>query len=166
MKTKIETPRATAAAEGALKMLTACKSAGDFKTAVKAIVKCQLDLCKDLESELAERKQICDERLAHIATQNDRISLAETHVAALQKDIADLNYLDGEASHGASELTNKVREINDLANKLWDWANMMPDEHLASLSKIIDLSGGVKPKASAESANDKLTDSRDANQKP
>jgi chromosome segregation ATPase len=110
MKTKIETPRSNAAAEGALKMLTACKSSGDFKTAVKSIVECMLDLCKDLESELAERKTMCDERLAHIATQNDRISLAETHVKALQKDIETMKYLEDESQHGVDELRRKLDE--------------------------------------------------------
>ena len=46
-----------------------------------------------------------------------------------------------------------LQEINALANRLWGWANMMPDENIAQLSKIIDLSGGIQPKASAEPAN-------------
>jgi hypothetical protein len=110
---KSETTRSKIAAEGALKMLHACKNSNDYQTAVKAIIRCQLVLCADLESEL-----------------NDRKSLAETHVSALQKDTCDIR--------------NKVEEINNLANKLWDWSGMMPDEHISSLSKIIDLSGGPK----------------------
>lgn len=62
---------------------------------------------------------------------------------------------DDLAEH-SRKLEREINEINKLANKLWGWANMMPDENIAQLSKIIDLSGGV-----AEPANAELSDRRD-----
>ena len=42
-----------------------------------------------------------------------------------------------------SRLQKQLEEININANKVWGWSNMMPDENVDQLSKIIDLSGGV-----------------------
>lgn len=41
----------------------------------------------------------------------DEKELAQTHVAALKKDIEDLIYLDGEAAHGASEMQQKNERL-------------------------------------------------------
>jgi len=107
------------------------------------------------------------------------IKAASDKLIELESENEALKYLDDEASHGASELTNKIGEINALANGLWDWSNMLDDTNLERLRKIIKLSGGVvcrscagsqkfrdtnlecpdcKPDAPAEPANSKLTD--------
>lgn len=42
-----------------------------------------------------------------------------------------------------NRLQKQLEEININANKVWGWANMMPEANVDQLSKIIDLSGGV-----------------------
>lgn len=39
--------------------------------------------------------------------------------------------------------SEKLKQINELANALWDWSNMLDDTNLDRLRKIIGLSGGV-----------------------
>jgi hypothetical protein len=48
------------------------------------------------------------------------IKAASDKLIELESENEALKYLDDEASHGASELTNKIGEINALANGLWD----------------------------------------------
>ena len=114
---------------------------------------------------LAKRVENLTQELNHHVAKNalltPEVQRAQDKCRELQGEIDTLKYLDDEASHGASDMTNKVREINALANRLWGWANMMPEAHIRQLSKIIDLSGGVtKP------ANSDLSHAAVANQKP
>ena len=89
-------------------------------------------------------------RVENLTTERDYFMRQCDEARELQGEIDTLKYLDDEASHGASDMTNKVREINALANRLWGWANMMPEAHIRQLSKIIDLSGGVTKPANAK----------------
>ena len=95
--------------------------------------------------------QELNHHVAKNALLTPEVQRAQDKCRELQGEIDTLKYLDDEASHGASDMTNKVREINALANRLWGWANMMPGAHIRQLSKIIDLSGGVTKPANAGS---------------
>ena len=132
MKTKIETPRANAAAEGAIKMLTACKNNGDYKNAVTSLVKCLLDTTKCIERELAEVT-------AHF---NEKCGLSETHVDCLQKDMATIrkelrrcvDLLDGECVRpdgSNADTTNAHALLGDFAEPAND-----PDQRPGELPKV------------------------------